>query len=203
MSDTKRFVFGVDLDGCVADFYEGLRPFAAEWRGVEIGDLPCKVTYGLPEWGITRYDDLHRFAVTQRDLFRVLKPIKGAGPALRRLSDRGVRIRVITHRLFIRHFHEETVSQTTRWLDHHGIPYWDLCFMRDKGAVDADLYVEDTERNIDALIELGQEVITFTNSTNEHRDDFKPRAYSWEDVERYVLDRLGPEWAAEGEGGEG
>ena len=27
----KNFVFGVDLDGVVANFIEGLRPIAAEW----------------------------------------------------------------------------------------------------------------------------------------------------------------------------
>ena len=27
------------------------------------------------------------------------------------------------------------VEQTVAWLDHHGIPYWDLCFMKDKAAV--------------------------------------------------------------------
>ena len=31
----RSFVFGVDLDGVVADFYGGLRPIAAEWLGVK------------------------------------------------------------------------------------------------------------------------------------------------------------------------
>jgi hypothetical protein len=29
----KQFVFGVDLDGTVADYYAGLRPIAAGWLG--------------------------------------------------------------------------------------------------------------------------------------------------------------------------
>ena len=32
----RSFVFGVDLDGVVADFYGGLRPIAAEWLGVDL-----------------------------------------------------------------------------------------------------------------------------------------------------------------------
>ena len=40
------------------------------------------------------------------------------------------------------------------WLDNHGIPYWDLCFMRDKGDVGADLYVEDSPENIKSLRSL-------------------------------------------------
>ena len=35
----RSFVFGVDLDGVVADFYGGLRPIAAEWLGVALESL--------------------------------------------------------------------------------------------------------------------------------------------------------------------
>ena len=78
----RRYVFGVDLDGVCADFYEGLRPIAAEWLGVDVKKLPKRVSCGLPEWGIDKvpggYDASHRFAVTQRDLFNVLRPMSGA-----------------------------------------------------------------------------------------------------------------------------
>ena len=129
----QRFVLGVDLDGVCADFYEGLREIAAEWLGEPLETLARDVTYGLPEWKLDRcggYDDLHRFAVTERDLFRNLKPIHGAPPSLRRIAhEHRVRIRIITHRLFIPHFHQTAISQTVQWLDHYGVPYWDLCFM--------------------------------------------------------------------------
>ena len=104
MSD-RSFVFGVDLDGVVADFYGGLRPIAAEWLGVIIDTLPQRVSWGLTEWGVDEapggYERLHRFAVTQRELFSRVPPMPGAPQALRRLSIEGVRIRIITHRLFI------------------------------------------------------------------------------------------------------
>jgi 5'(3')-deoxyribonucleotidase len=120
----------------------------------------------------------------------VLTPIPGAAPALRRLSARGdVRIRIITHRLFIPHFHQEAIQQTVEWLDFHGFPYRDLCFMRDKGAVGADVYVEDTPSNVEQLRQSGATVIVFTNSTN--RDVGGPRADSWDDVERVVADLVG------------
>ena len=151
MSDAK-FVLGVDLDGVVADFYEGMRIVAAEWLDVPLESLSKQVTSGLPEWKVPEapggYDDLHRFAVTQRELFRKLSPIFGAPATLRRLSANDVRIRIITHRLYISHFHQEAVRQTIEWLDFHDIPYWDLCFMTDKAAVGADLYIEDSPSNI-------------------------------------------------------
>jgi 5'(3')-deoxyribonucleotidase len=192
MSNNKKFVIGVDLDGVCADFYGGLRDVAAEWLGVGVETLTHDVTHGLPEWRLDRcgvYDDLHRFAVTERNLFLNLKPIPGAPATLRRLAHQhGVRIRIISHRLFISHFHQKAISQTVEWLDHHGIPYWDLCLVRDKTAVGAVLYIEDTPKHVQSLREDGHSVIVFTNSTN--RGVPAPRADSWEDVERLVVEHM-------------
>ena len=189
--DGNRFVFGVDLDGVCADFIGALRPIAAEWLGVRVDELPEKVTYGFSEWKLERagkYEDLHRFAVIQRDLFRKLNPIEGAPAVLRRLSARKIRIRLITHRLYIKYFHQEAITQTTEWLEHHGIPYWDLCFMRDKAAVGADLYIEDSPDHVQRLREDGHKTIVFTNSTNKGLPG--PRADSWLEVESLVLKEL-------------
>jgi 5'(3')-deoxyribonucleotidase len=188
MSD-RSFVFGVDLDGVVADFYGGLRPIAAEWLGVALETLTPRVSWGLVEWGVDEapggYERLHRFAVTQRELFLKMPPMPGAPQALRRMSIEGVRIRIITHRLFIKYFHQVAVSQTIQWLDRHDIPYWDLCFMQQKTAVGADLYIEDSPANIERLRADGAKTIVFTNSTNEHLPG--PRADSWDDVLQLAL----------------
>lgn len=50
----KRFIFGVDLDGGCADFYEGLRKVAAEWLGVPLEKLTRNFSYGLKEWRLER-----------------------------------------------------------------------------------------------------------------------------------------------------
>jgi 5'(3')-deoxyribonucleotidase len=187
----------VDLDGVCADFYPGLRPIAAEWMGVEPDRLPEQVSHGLAEWGIDNapggYEALHRFAVTQRNLFRELRPVDRAAATLRMLSARDVRIRIITNRLFIKYFHQQAVRQTIEWLDHYDIPYWDLCFMRDKAAVGADLYVEDAPENIEQLRADGYPTIVFSNSTNLHLAG--PRADSWDQVGAMVLDEL-EQWKA-------
>ncbi|MFO1361197.1 MAG: hypothetical protein U1F45_01790 [Burkholderiales bacterium] len=189
MPAERRFVLGVDLDGVCADFYGGLKPVAAEWLGVDLARLPDRVSWTLPEWGVDRapggYDALHRFAVTQRELFRRLPPMPGAPQALRELSAHDVRIRIITHRLFIKYFHQVAVRQTIEWLDCHDIPYWDLCFMREKAAVGADLYVEDSPENIARLRAQGLKTIVFSNSTNEHLAG--PRAHAWDEVIGLVL----------------
>lgn len=185
------FVLGVDLDGVVADFYGGLRIIAAEWLGKPLESLPEKVSFGLNEWGLDEvggYDALHRFAVVQRDLFRALKPVAGAPASLRRLPAKDIRIRIITHRLYIKYFHQEAVRQTTEWLDHYGIPYWDLCFMRDKAAVGADLYIEDSPDNVEKLRADNHRTIVFSNSTNLHLAG--PRADNWDQIEVQIIDEL-------------
>ncbi len=184
---SAQFVLGVDLDGVVADFYGGMRPIAAEWLGVPIDALTPTPGYGLDEWNLATvgtYDDLHRFAVTQRNLFRELPAVPGAASVLRRLSRRMIRIRIITHRLFIKYAHEMAVQQTVAWLEHHGVPYWDLCFMKDKAAVGADLYIEDSPMNVQALRADGHPTIVFSNASNTALEG--PRADSWDDVERLV-----------------
>lgn len=193
MADSENFILGLDLDGVVADFYGTIRPLAAEWLGRPLEDLTDSPTYGLHEWGFNGagadYKDFHRWAVTERRLFSSLAPIPGAGPVLRRLSDDKVRIRIVTNRLFVSHFHAPAVSQTVEWLDRHGIPYWDLCLMPDKVAVRADVYLEDTPQNISALQQAGTNVIIFENSTN--LDVAGVRARNWKEAEDLIRERLG------------
>ena len=183
MPEKPKIVIGVDLDGVCADFYKRMREIAAEWFEKPVDELPVDVSYGLGEWGVldrNQYESLHRFAVTQRELFSSMDMVSGARKYLRRLSDDGYRIRIITHRLFIHYFHASAVQQTVEWLDSHGIPYWDLCFMKEKEQVGADIYIEDTPANVLQLRQKGLCTICFANSTNTHIED--PRASSWEEA---------------------
>jgi 5'(3')-deoxyribonucleotidase len=192
--DETEFIFGVDLDGVVGDFYGSMREITAAWLEKPLESLPEDVSFGLDEWKIDEfggYERLHRFAVTQRDLFRGMKPIKNASKILRKLSARGIRIRIITHRLFLKYSHRATITQTVDWLDSHDIPYWDLCFMKDKGAVGAHVYIDDAPRNIELLRANNCKCIVFSNSTN--RNVHGPRADNWYDVEKLVL-RAREEW---------
>ena len=187
--DESSFILGVDLDGVVGDFYGAMRIIAAEWLDKPVEDLTTEVAFGLDEWGIAEYggyDRLHRFAVTQRHLFRDMKPIQDAPATLRKLSNRGIRIRIITHRLFLKYSHKTSVTQTVDWLDNYDIPYWDICFMNDKVAVGAHVYIDDAPSNISQLRSQGCKTIVFSNSTNGGLPG--PRADSWQEVERLVLE---------------
>jgi len=183
------FIFGVDLDGVVGDFYGAMRKIAAEWLNKPLDTLTTDVNFGLEEWGLDEYggyERLHRFAITQRNLFRDMEPIKDAPATLRKLSNCDIRIRIITHRLFLKYFHRTSITQTVDWLDSLDIPYWDLCFMADKGAVGAHVYIDDAPSNIKRLRNQGCHTIVFSNSTN--REFAGPRAETWQDVERLVME---------------
>lgn len=60
-----------------------------------------------------------------------------------------------------------------------------------QAAVGADLYVDDTPANIDALREKGLKAIVFSNSTN--RDVDPPCANDWNELEAMILAEL-EEW---------
>jgi 5'(3')-deoxyribonucleotidase len=192
--EASNFVLGVDLDGVCADFMAGLRPIAAEWLGVREDELTEHPSHNYPEWRLDAaggFDALYRFAATRRDLFATVPTIPGASLTLRRLwTSKRVRIRVITFRLYFEFFHQVAIRQTIEWLDQHDFPYWDICFMKDKAAVGADLYVEDSESNIRALRAADKKVIVFNTPQNRDADLAGPRASTWSEVEQLVLEEI-------------
>src|SRR5690606_36173685 len=124
--------------------------------------------------------DLHRVGVLEHRMFRTLPPIEGVADALWRLSDAGVWIRLITHRLYANWGHAIAVGDTVDWLDEHAIPYRDLCFLGQKPQVEADAYVDDAPHNVEALRATGAPVIVFDQSYNQHLPG--PRASTWAEV---------------------
>jgi 5'(3')-deoxyribonucleotidase len=184
-------VLGVDLDGVCADYESALRTSVAARRGVDPATLPAQAVTGhFREWGLSAegFREAHRIAVIQDRIFRTMAPYPGVAEALWRLSDAGVWIRVITHRLLFNGLHETSAADTAVWLDQHDIPYRDLCFIGDKATVGADLYIDDSPHIILALREAGRTALVFDQLYNRHLDG--PRAGSWADVEPLVLDRL-------------
>jgi len=184
----SHFVLGLDLDGTCADFYAIMRELAALWTGQDLADLPEEPEWSMENWGIgeRHYEAFHRFAVTQHKLFEVMPPLPGAPAAIQRLVAEGIRLRIITHRLILPSLHEETIVQTIRWLEQHRIPYWDLCFMREKDDVNADLYVEDSKINIERLNAIGAKVVIMNNGTNRASDLFGVRVDDWQGAESEI-----------------
>jgi len=182
----QPFVLGVDLDGVCGDYTLAFRAVAAEELGVNEDSLPLERSWDFQEWGLGPgdYERIHRTAVLDRRILRSLPIIDGAAESLWRLSDAGVWIRIITHRLYVNWSHATAVTDTVAWLDEARIPYRDLCFLGAKPEVEADAYVDDGPHNVIALRELGNDVIVFEQPYNRHLDGL--RAHSWREVEEIV-----------------
>jgi 5'(3')-deoxyribonucleotidase len=190
MATDTGFILGVDLDGVCADYTDALRQVVAEHRGLDPASLPLDRSWDFREWGLSpaEFEAVHRAAVQEDRIFRTMPPFEGAAEVLWRLSDAGVWIRIITHRLYVNWGHATAVADTVDWLDAMNIPYRDLCFLGAKPQVEADCYVEDAPHNVIALRETGAYVIVFDQPYN--RDVAGPRAHDWADVEELVGARV-------------
>src|SRR5690606_19406648 len=134
------------------------------------------------------FERLHKLAVLEHRMFRSMPAFPGAADALWRLSDAGVWIRIITHRLYVNWGHAIAVADTVAWLDDNGIPYRDICFLGAKPEVEAHCYVDDAAHNVEALRAAGNHVIVFDAPYNQDVDG--PRAGFWEELEALVIDHV-------------
>ncbi len=180
------FILGVDLDGVVADHTRRFREILADIRGVDPETFTLERSWDFGEWGLgpDEYPAMHRVAVMEHDMFRTMPPIEGAADALWRLSDAGVWIRIITHRLYVHWGHEKAVADTAAWLDANRIPYRDLCFLGAKPQAEADCYIDDAPHNVEELRAYGNTVIVFDQPYNRAIGGL--RARSWPEVEAIV-----------------
>jgi 5'(3')-deoxyribonucleotidase len=185
------FVLGVDLDGVCGDYTMAFAAVVAQERNIDPASLPAQRGWDFSEWELDDlggFDAVHRAAVMEHRMFRTMPVMPGAAEALWRLSDAGVWIRIITHRLWVNWGHAIAVSDTVEWLDRHAIPYRDICFLGRKPEVEADCYVDDSPDVIDALREAGNTVVVFDAPYNRHLES--PRAETWTDVENEVVRQI-------------
>jgi 5'(3')-deoxyribonucleotidase len=188
---SRDYIFGVDLDGVCGDYTSAFRRVVAADRSVDPITLSDARSWDFAEWGIVgpdEFDRLHRLAVLEHRMFRHMPAMPGVAEALWRLSDAGVWIRIITHRLCVNWGHAVAVADTVAWLDEQGIPYRDICFLGAKPEVEADSYIDDAAHNVEALRAAGNHVIVFDAPYNQ--DVAGPRARSWREVEHLVLDHV-------------
>ena len=184
-------MLGVDLDGVCGDYTAAFAAVVAQERDVDPASLPVQRGWDFSEWELDDlggFDAVHRTAVMEHRMFRTMPVMPGAPESLWRLSDAGVWIRIITHRLWVNWGHAVAVSDTVEWLDRHAIPYRDICFLGRKPEVEADCYVDDSPDVIEALRDAGNTVVVFDATYNRHLDG--PRAETWSDVENEVVRQI-------------
>ena len=177
---SKEFVLGVDLDGVVADYEKGFREFIAKKKSISPDTIPAATHWSFSQSGWPIADEKE-----------YLKPISGASEALWALSDAGIRIRIVTHRLVINFSHAPAVTDTVTFLDQHNIPYRDLTFVKDKADVGTDLLIDDAPHIIISLRSLKGEDSAMVFDQPYNRDIGGLRAHSWSDVVAEVSKRTG------------
>ena len=182
------FVLGVDLDGVCGDHTEAFRRVVAAELGVDPATLGPQTSWDFAEWGIDsdEFLRLHRIGVLERRMFADMPVVPGAAKVLWRLSDAGVWIRLITHRLYASWGHATAVADTVAWLDGNAIPYRDLCFLGHKPHVEADAYLDDAPHNIVELRAAGATAIVFDQPYNRYVPG--PRVRGWDEIEAVVLE---------------
>ena len=160
VKNSKPFVLGLDLDGVVGDYTAAFRPVVAEIKGQSIEDMSDPVEFDLskcPGWNIVDRADFahcHKIAINDFHIYRNMPIYDGAVARLREMSDLGVRIKIVTTRLITKGDHHKVISDTSAWLEEHGVPFSEICFVSDKAAVGADLYLDDAPHNITQIQEV-------------------------------------------------
>ena len=184
----RHKILDIDLDGVCADYTEAMRQHIIN-KGLKPADWhPNVESYALDEhtgWPFKDYRD-YRAAHMEAEanhLYATMPVIPGAPEALQRLSDEGVYIRVVTHRLFVSGQHRIVVSDTARWLDDNRIPYMSLCFTGLKDTMHADLHIDDSPANITALWTAKEQTVIFDQPYNHDMPGRHIRAWDDEGVE--------------------
>lgn len=186
----SKLRLAVDKDNTLGDYTDYLRQYTAAQKGIDPKELPDPTDWdfiksGWPIKDRAEFVALHAGAVKQ-GMFRDMKAYPGASEGLWELSNLGVHIIIVTHRLIVPGFghSRHTVGDTVEWLDKENMPYRDLCFLGDKAQLSADFLVDDGPHNIDAYQEAGRKTITFDQLYNTRCTGL--RAKNWEEVVEIV-----------------
>ena len=187
-------IIGVDIDNCSAKYTLGLSDDIARQLGVT--DIEAhRLAYGPPvDYSMSNWpnfpDAFFNFHVkaVDNDLYQNLEPMERVSEILWKLSNEGHHIRIITSRFVGHNRHAKVVADTGIWLDKNNIPYRDIMFIANKTDIFADIYVDDSPTNIEAIRGVGRECIAFTAPYNLNFDGL--RAENWEDVYNIIQEKV-------------
>lgn len=185
-------IIGLDLDNTVFDYTGGLRDAIAKQLGVT--DMEAHylaysdpTSYGMNNWPDfpEAFHDFHTKAVDE-GLYQILEIYPRASELLWKLSDAGHHIRIITSRFVKNGQNHRVVTDTGISLDNNDIPYRDIMFTGLKVDIFADVYIDDSPKNIELLKAAGRQVIIYDAPYNRQYEG--RRAHNWEEAYAHLTE---------------
>lgn len=183
-------VFNVDLDGVIYPWHEVFKTYAEETLGYELPEITHWDFY--EDWGLSLggFKNLFRRGVEYAELWnQPVPPEPGAVETLWKLSDRGVYIRIVTHRLAHKFGHRLAVHQTVDWLDRWSIPYRSLVVIGNEPKTNypCDVMIDDSPANLFQATQQGDaETIRYRKPWNEGEDYCTYVVEDWYGVEELI-----------------
>lgn len=186
----------LDLDSTVFDYVAGFRAFLVEQHGVDPDELPTPAHWDLAEaWDLDRlggFDLLHSQAIEHGMLATLPLVAEEAIDELWLLSEAGVRIRVLTARLFLPGLHDRTLRDTVLALEGRGlgpggtdrepVPYWAFAVETKKHEVAATALLDDSVGQLERVRDLAPATLPIAFDQPWNRDWTGARLRGWSDA---------------------
>jgi 5'(3')-deoxyribonucleotidase len=187
MITQEPYILGLDLDGTICDYPRGLSDFMHK-------NYPDPDHYSLVDATGWEFQDMNEYLTVQReavadDLYANLKVYDGVADTLAELSSMNVHIRIVTDRFFAGRDQQSIISyDTVSWLKYNNIPYDSLCFTGIKDNIGADLYIEDSPKNINDLRSSGYH--TMVRDQLYNLKVHGPRLRTWVNSAQTIMDEI-------------
>lgn len=173
---------GVDLDGPVYDFVGDTAEVVAAHRGVDSSTLPPATVWDFfTDWGLNAEEfwKIVDVGIADGRVWRHGEPIAGSVEAIRALRKAGHTIHIVTSR------RAGSETSTILWLAEVGIEYDSLTFSVDKTIVHTDVFIDDYDKNLDALAEAGIVAIRYDAPYNAHATQHQT-VKSWDEFVGFI-----------------
>ncbi len=175
---------GIDIDDTIADTFDYLMPFVAEFFGADLRELKARgISYSnLPEEWKGREIE---FCKKYYDEVVPDTPVKrGAAECIRKIRSAGHRIFIITAR--DDRLYADAFGTTSLQLAKNHIGYDKLIctFDKAKACLDEriDLFIDDSAENCRKVRDAGIPVLLFRSPVNRYIKTDLERAGSWEEI---------------------
>jgi 5'(3')-deoxyribonucleotidase len=177
------FTIALDLDNTTADFTKG---FASHLHATSVFKdtrFPEHNTYDLVAagWFSSKEEFMTHFQEAERNgLYRSLTPFNAAIATISALQANGDVVNVVTARS------DAFAADTLTWLEAYGLSPNKVIHTDAKHEVEADLFIEDADYQIENLTKYGRNVIVHSRPYNTALD--VPRFDAWVEAPELIND---------------